>query len=47
MVDQLFPELRDKTELNDRATEFVSQLEESLQCNIDLVGTGPETMVAL
>lgn len=47
MVDQLYPELRDKTELHDRAVTYVDTLEHDLQTYINFVGTGPNTVVEL
>jgi adenylosuccinate synthase len=47
MVDQKYPEVRDQTRLTAAALDYVEKLEEDLETNIDLVGTGPNTVVEL
>jgi adenylosuccinate synthase len=48
MLDQKFPTVKDRTTLDDpHAMEFVEDLEQRLEINIDYVGTGPETVVDL
>jgi len=47
MIDQRFPDNRDKTDLDDAAFEFVNELEEQLRTEVAYAGTGPETVVEL
>lgn len=45
MVDQAYPDLANQTELTDEAEKYVANLESELGCFIELVGTGPQTLV--
>ncbi len=47
MLDQLYPNQRDHTELSNEALAFVEGMESDLGISIELVGTGPETVVEL
>lgn len=47
MLDQMYPEIRDQTKLTDPALAFVEDIEDDLETSIELVGTGPQTVVEL
>lgn len=47
MLDQKFPQCKGKLDLDDEPLEFVEAIESKFEINIDLVGTGPETVVEL
>lgn len=47
MLDQLHPEMRDGTHLPPAAMQHIEALENKLGIEINLVGTGPETVVEL
>lgn len=47
MLDQIFPDVRDQTKITDPALAFVEGLEDALDTSIELVGTGPSTVVEL
>lgn len=47
MLDQLYPEQRDRTDLDDKPLDFIRILEDSLATHVTLVGTGPDTMAEL
>lgn len=45
MLDQRFPDHHGRTDLDDEPEEFVSELEDKLGTYIELVGTGPRSVV--
>lgn len=47
MVDQLFPEVRDQTDLTEEALLHVNKVQRRLRTYVDMVGTGPQTVVEL
>lgn len=50
MIDQMFPSAAGKTEqigLNDEVMKYLAEVEDITECNVRLVGTGPQTLVEL
>ncbi len=44
MVDQLYPNQRDRTDLDDEVLKYLDEVEGMIGADIDLVGTGPNTV---
>lgn len=45
MLDHRFPEMRNRSQLNQDAAMFVTALEDELETSIEYVGTGPNTVI--